>query len=79
MKGKLAPRQGEKGGYIADIPGHVSACELIDLFASCLDLRGLCADPCVLPQRDDALTAIVERGVSLRRALRRIGRRAVAA
>ena len=61
VKGKLAPRQGEKGGHIADIPGHVSACELIDLFASCLDLRGLCADPCVLPQRDDALTAIVER------------------
>jgi hypothetical protein len=61
VKGKLAPRQGDKGGHVADIPGHVSAYELIDLFGSCLDLRGLCADPCSLPQRDNALAAIVER------------------
>ena len=64
VKGKLAPRQGEKGGHVADIPGHLSAYELVDLFGSCLDLRGLCADPCSLPRRGDALAAIVERAAS---------------
>ena len=65
---KGAPRQGEKGGFQRIAAGGKEARNLVEQAGKCFDLRGLCADPCTLPERDAALTSIrataIESGVA---------------
>jgi hypothetical protein len=59
VQGKAAPRQGERGGHVAVIPGAFESYTLITELGKCFDLRGLCAKPCPLVERDAALTRIL--------------------
>ena len=65
---KGAPRRGEKGGFQRIAAGGKEARDLVELAGKCFDLRGLCADPCSLPERDAALASIraiaIESGVA---------------
>ena len=51
VQGKQAPRQGEKAGAAASIPGHVAANSIIEAAGRALDFRELCVEPCQLTTR----------------------------
>jgi len=55
VQGKQAPRQGEKAGAAAIVPGHVEANNIIEAAGRALDFRKLCVEPCQLTNRASAL------------------------